>query len=55
MIIDAIEAGARLASMTFGIPMYFNNLLFNGIMYLNDDVDPEFLDLFRRRPYEERR
>lgn len=53
--VDAIEAGARLASMTFGIPMYFNNLLFNGIMYLNDDVDPEFLDLFRRRPYEERR
>lgn len=52
--IDAFEAGLRVASMTTGVPMWFNNVVFNAIMYLNGDTNPQIRDLLRRRPFRER-
>lgn len=51
---QALEAGARLASMSTGVPIGLSNTFFNIIMYMDGTATPQVRDILRRRPFRER-
>lgn len=53
-LFDLAETGTKLASYAYGYPQQFNRWFWNGYDILFNDMDPEAIDLMRRRPKKER-
>lgn len=53
-VFDLAETGTKLASYAYGYPQQFNRWFWNGYDILFNDMDPEAIDLMRRRPKKER-
>ncbi len=51
---DVIEPAANLIAFRYGTPYQLNKLFFNGCDILFNDMDPEYKDIFKRRPKRER-
>ena len=51
---DLIEPAAGVAGTAAGVPQQLNKLFFNAYDYLYNDMEPQFGDIYRRRPKSER-